>query len=93
MAVTVTPLPGGNKAKRWQVVFALDGDTTVDLEHGMNGAPDHVEILYTTPAAIVPGAVTRGTVNEDTITINKLAAVGSAGATVEVIAYLPNGSL
>ena len=93
MAVTATPLPGGNKAKRWEVVFALDGDTTIELEHGMNGKPDHVEILYTTPVAIVPGAVTRGVVDDEIITINKLPAVGSAGATVEVIAYLPNGSL
>jgi hypothetical protein len=92
MAVTVNPLPGGNKAKRWEVIFGADGDTTVDLDHGMNGAPDHVEILYTTPEAIVPGAVTRGTVDADKITINKLNAVGSAGATVEVVAWLPNGS-
>lgn len=93
MAVTVTPMAGGNKAKKWQVVFGADGDTTVNLDHGMNGAPDHVELLYTTPTAIVPGAVTRGPVTTTQITINKLNAVGSAGATVEVIAWLPNGSL
>lgn len=90
MAVTVTPLQGGNRAKRWQVVFGADGDTTVQLEHGMNGAPDHVELLYTTPQAISPGTVTRGVVDTQYININKANAVGSANATVEVIAWLPH---
>ncbi len=92
MAVTVTLLPGGGKAKRWQVVFGANGDTTVALPHGMNGAPDHVEILYTDPKALVPGAVSRGTVDTTNVNINKLPAVGSAGATVEVVAWLPHGS-
>jgi len=93
MAVTITQLPGGKKAARWQVQFSADGDTTATISHGMNGAPDHVEILYTTPQAISPGTVTRGAVTTSTITISKANAGGSAGATVEVIAYLPNGSL
>jgi hypothetical protein len=93
MAVTVAIEPGGPKAKRWLVTFGLDADTTVTIPHGFNGIPDHVEFYALNALAVVPGAVSRGTVDGDNIVMNKLPAVGSGGAQVELIAYIPNSSL
>lgn len=92
MAVTATLRPGGQKAKRWIVTFGLDADTTVTLEHGFNGTPDHVEV-FPLNAEVYVGQVHRGTVNASTIEIIKNNAVGSGGASVEVVAYTPHSSL
>ena len=98
MAVTVTLESGGQKAKRWIVTFGADADTTATLEHGFNGAPDHVNVQPLNALAYV-GQVFRGAVTPPspgmpgTITITKNAAVGSGGAQVEVIAYVPHSSL
>lgn len=92
MAVTATLQPGGQRAKRWVVTFGLDADTTATLEHGFNGAPDHVEVFPLNAEAYI-GQVFRGAVTATDITITKNAAGGSGGASVEVIAYIPHASL
>ena len=93
MAVTVAIQSGGSKAKRWLVTFGLDADTTVTIPHGFNGVPDHVEFFATNPLAIIPGAVSRGTVDGTNVVLNKLPAVGSGGAQVELFVYIPRSSL
>ena len=99
MAVTTTLESGGQRAKRWIVTFGADADTTATLEHGFNGAPDHVTITPLNAEAYI-GQVFRGPVtppnppiSPGTITITKNAAVGSGGASVEVVAYIPHSSL
>ncbi len=93
MAANVTLDAGGQIGKKWTIVFTADGDTTVALPHGFNGPPDHVEITYTSPQAINPGCVTLGVVDNQNVNINKLPAAGSAGASVIVIAYIPNATM
>ena len=93
MAVTFPTLPGGSRAKKWLVTFGLDADVTVTIPHGFNGTPDHVEFFATNALAVIPGAVSRGAVDAVNIVLNKLPAVGSAGAQVELIAYIPHSSL
>jgi hypothetical protein len=92
MAVTAPLQPGGQRAKRWIVTFGLDADTTATLDHGFNGAPDHITI---TPlnAFVYVGQVFRGAVSTTQIIITKNAAGGSGGASVEVVAYVPHSSL
>lgn len=92
MAVTATLVSSGAGAKRWTVTFALDADVSIAIPHGLNGAPDHVTICPLNAAAYI-GQVSRGTVNSTTVTINKNAAGGSGGASVEVVAYMPHRSL
>jgi len=92
MAVTADIQPGGPKAKRWVVTFALDADTTIDIKHGFNGIPDNVYLVPLNLQVYV-GQVYRAAVTDTIITITKNAAVGSAGAAVELIAYIPKSSL
>jgi hypothetical protein len=92
MAVTVTPLAGGHRAKRWTVTFALDADITTTIQHGFGEVPDHVEILPLNAQAYT-GSVSRGTLTSTSIVINKTAAAGSGGASVELIVYIPRSSL
>lgn len=92
MAVTATLVSGGQKAKRWNITWALDGDTSIIIEHGFNGAPDHINILPLNAQAYV-GQVVRGAVTATTLTITKTAIGGSAGASVEVIAFIPHSTL
>lgn len=91
MPGTATLQSGGQKAKRWIVTFSADGDTTFTFDHGLGGAPDHITICPLNALAYV-GQVSRGVISATQITINKAAAVGSAGASVEVIAFLPHSS-
>lgn len=98
MAVTAPLLSGGHRAKRWLVTFSDDADTTATLEHGFNGAPDHITITPKNAQAYI-GQVFLGPVTPPslglpgTITITKNTAVGSGGAQVEVVAYIPHASL
>ena len=92
MAVTATLVPGGRRAKVWTVTFGADGDTTIAIPHGFNGTPDHVEFFPLTPEAYV-GQITQGLTDATNVTLNKVAALGSGGASVRLYAYIPNSSL
>lgn len=92
MAVTATLQPSQERAKRWTVVFALDGDITATIPHGFNGPPDNVYLVPLNAAAYV-GQVFRASVDATNIVLTKNAVVGSGGASVELIAYKPYSSL
>lgn len=92
MAVTANLVSGGQKAKRWVITWTLDGDTSITIDHGFNGAPDHINILPLNPQAYT-GRVFRGAVTNTQLTITKTTDAGSAGAEVEVIAFIPHSTL
>lgn len=92
MAVTVTPIAGGSRAKRWTVTWALAADTNATFAHGFPTAPDHVE-FYPLNTAAYKGLVFRGTVDATNITLTKTTDPNSLGAQVEVVAYMQGASL
>jgi hypothetical protein len=92
MAVTVTSLPGGVRAKRWSVVWALTTDTVATIPHGFPVIPDHVE-FYALNVQANEGLVFKGTPDLTNIYLTKTTDLNTAGASVEVIAYIPGSSL
>lgn len=92
MAAIATLVSGGQKAKRWVITWALDGDTSIVIDHGFNGTPDHINILPLNAEAYT-GRVFRGAVTDTQLTITKAPDAGSAGASVEVIAFIPHSTL
>jgi len=88
MAITAPIAPGGQFAKRWTVTWALDADTVATIPHGIFGIPVPVYFTNLNPAAYI-GQVSRTTVDATNIVLTKNAAVGSGGASVELIAFLP----
>lgn len=89
MAITVTQLPGGTRARKWNVTWALDADTVATINHGLVGIPDLVVGPTPLNAAAYIGQVARTNVTSSTIVLTKNVVGGSGGASVEVTAFLP----
>lgn len=92
MAITATLQPSQDRAKRWTVTFALDADTVILIPHGFNGPPDNAYLVPLNVQAYI-GQIVRTSIDATNITITKNAAVGSGGASVELVAYKPYSSL
>jgi len=88
MAVTTTLTPGGSRAKSWTVTFALGGDLIATIPHGFGRVPDRVLVTNRNVEAGV-GQVWLGTVDNTNINIEKNAVALSAGAEVQVTAFMP----
>ncbi len=86
MAVTVTLLAGGSRAKKWLVTWGLDADTVATIPHGMIQTPEFAPFVPLNAQAYV-GQVARTGIDPLNITLTKNAAVGSGGAQVEVTAF------
>lgn len=82
MAITST-LIAGQRTKRFDVVWSLDADTAINLDHGFPNIPvDIVVTLFNAAAYIGQIAVTA--VSATQVTLTKNAAGGSGGASVRV---------
>lgn len=92
MAITATLQPSQERAKRWTVTFTLDADTAIAIPHGFNGPPDNAYLVPLNAEAYI-GQIVRTSIDATNVTITKSAALGSGGASVELIAYKPHSSL
>ncbi len=86
MAVTITLLAGGSRAKKWLVTWSLDADTVATIPHGMLQRPEFAPLIPLNAEAYV-GHVARTAIDDTNITLTKNVAVGSGGAQVEVVAF------
>lgn len=76
MAASVVVVRAGRYSAEFDVTMTADGDTTVDIAHGMGTTPQSVTIHPRQPSFYV-GTYTVGTIGATTVTINKVANAGS----------------